>query len=378
VIVKRALTFVVPVLVVAALVSGCASTVPVHPKASKTPTSRATPSPIAASAPGSRVPVGCADLLGQAALQGLVGSTAKTDSDENTAPTNILSIAQRQYGTLYCDWDGVSTGSVSVPGSELQITVSPDAKAEFKSRFADIMADETAGDHPSATEGVAGDQSGYWCGTTLDAQGADGFLPICDAEMLVSDYWVSAQIGTVSGLSRSQLTSGLTTALKDIAATLKTAGPPPAQWVAPATTPPGFCSGAGSTATVRTIVGNPTLVASPIDDLRVNAAAVGLVGRDVRCVWASAGSAGISVELLAGGSWVFPDFAPKARGDSVIQGPYVPTTIPGTSSALLACDNDSCEAYLAIGTTVADIYTGAGLTRSSAELAALSTAIAAS
>ena len=62
-------------------------------------------------------------------------------------------------------------------------------------------------------------------------------------------------------------------------------------------------------------------------------------------------------------------------GDSAIQGPFASTAILGTTSALLACNEDSCEAYLAIGSTAADIYTDAGLAQSKIELAAYAKAI---
>jgi len=372
---RQRLTRTAPVFVLLALLAGCAPAVPTptHTAARATPS----PSPSTASAPGSRVPLGCSGLLDASSWQALAGTGAKVDLDENTAPANLASTAQAQYGALTCDWDGTTTASASNPGSELTVVVAPDAKTGFDSRFAAIMADQTQTTHPAAIQNIAGTQSGYWCGTDLDALGADADLPICDAEMLVSNYWVSVQVGTVTGFTRPQLTAGLTAALIELAAKLKAAGPPPAQWTAPAT-PPGFCTSGASTATVRAIIGDPTLASDPPLAPTLYAQTIGLVGRDVSCAWTSAQSGAVSIELLAGGSWVFPGFTPKAPSDSVIQGPYAATAIPGASSALLACTDDSCEAYLAIGTTAADIYTPGGPAASKTWLAALVKAIAAS
>jgi hypothetical protein len=60
----------------------------------------------------------------------------------------------------------------------------------------------------------------------------------------------------------------------------------------------------------------------------------------------------VSFELLAGGSWAFPGFAPVAAGDDVVQS-YLPVTVAGASSALLGVGEGQAEAYLAVGTTAA-------------------------
>lgn len=324
------------------------------------------------------MPPGCAELLDFANVQALAGQNAKVEQDEHSAPTRILPIAQLQYGAEGCIWDGESTGAGTTPGSSLSVTVAPDAKVEFGTRFAELMTATTSSPHPAATENVAGDESGFWCATDLDALGEDGPSLICDAEMLVGDYWVSIEIGNVSGFTRAQLTAGLATAMSDIATRLVAAGPAPAQWVAPATTPPGFCTDSNNTASVRTILGDQTLAAYPAEGRSVYAATIGLLGRDAYCSWTSPTYGSLDVELLAGGSWVFPGFAPVAPGDSIVQS-YAPVTVAGVSSALMGCAEGGCEAFLAVGTTMVQIdMDDLGRAKDLAVLAAFAKAIAAS
>jgi VCBS repeat-containing protein len=362
---------IVPVVVIVAVLAGCAPAVPTHTHSVAAPTATPSPSVTAASAPGSRVPLGCSDLLDQASWQALAGSAAKVDQDENTPATNLESIAQQQYGALACDWDGTYTSSASNPGSELQVVVAPDASTQFESRFATIMADQTGTSHPAATENVAGKQSGYWCGTDLDALGADSNVPICDAEMLVSNFWVSIQVSTVSALTRPQLTAGLSKAMTVIAAKLSAAGPAPAQWVAPAT-PPDFCTNAASTASVRTIVGDQTLVAAPLATGAVSARTIGLVGRNVSCSWHGGTYGSLVIALLAGGSWALPNLVPRAPADAAYgTSPYLSLSVAGATSPKVSCGGGTCDAFLAVGTTAVEIvYVDPGTSKNPGVLAA--------
>jgi len=354
------------------VLAGCAAPTAAYPHTSA-PTATSTPTRPVASEAGSRVPISCADLVDPATVSAIAGPTAKVDQDERTAPTDIPSIAELQFGAQSCVWDGLGATS----GSYLQVDVAPDSKVAFQGRFAAIMADQTAGTHPTATENVAGDQSGYWCADNLDALGADSNLPICEADMLVGNYWVSLTVNTVAGLTRLQLTSGLASAMTEIARKLMAAGDAAAQWTPPATTPPAFCQDTNSTSQVRSITGDPSLAPQAPSALAVFPSTIGLVGVEARCDWIGT-TGGIDIDLLAGGSWAFPGFTPVAPGDLVIQGPYASASIPGTTAALLACDSDSCNAYLEIGTTVAHINTSVGLAASKTQLAAFAGAIAAS
>ena len=319
-----------------------------------------TPAPTAttaktAEAPGSRVPVGCASLLESDTVAALAGTDAKVSVDENTTPSGIVSIAQLQFGALPCLWVGRSVTGASGPGAELRVDVAPDSTTGFESNFAAIMADQSKISHPAATENVAGDQSGYWCANEVDALGADQNLSVCDGELLVSGYWASVQVDTVSGITRAQLLSGMAKAITDLASNLAKAGPALAQWVAPASTPPAFCTAPTSTATVRTVTGDASLELIPNAQQQVRAATVGLVGPDARCSWASPSSS-VSVDLLAGGSWAFPAIRPEATGDvAYAQQPYLAVTVAGATSAVEACGGRQCDAYLAVKAMAVEI-----------------------
>jgi hypothetical protein len=328
-----------------------------------------TPTPIAASVPGSRVPLGCADLLGASSLTAIAGKAPHVYHDQSTAPTNIADIAREQYGALDCDW--FQQGS-TITGAELQVDVAPDAQSAFMSRFAAIMADQSLIAHPAATENIAGDQSGFWCADVVDALGADSNLPICDGEMLVSGYWVSIEVDTVNGLSRAQLVAAVPTAMKDIDTRIEAAGSAPAQWVAPATTPPGFCTASTSTASVRSIFGDPSLVAATTPSNRTTASTIGLVGPYAACDWNSKSYGYLQVRLLAGGSWAFPSFTPVPTGDSSFTAKdYSALTVAGTTSAKEACLRGGCDAFLAVGSSAVEVaYNDPGVAKRASVLAA--------
>lgn len=361
------------------LLAGCSAAVPSH---SSSPTHSAaapttTPTTAAASAPGSRVPLGCTDLIGATSLSAIAGEAPHLYQDQNTTPTNLADIAQDQYGALECDWLQQHT---TATGADLQVDVAPNAQSVFRSRFAAIMADQSFSTHPVATENIAGDQSGFWCANEVDALGADFSLPICDGELLVSGYWVGVQVDTVNGLTRAQLVAAVPAAMRDIANRLKAAGDAPAQWIAPATTPPGFCAASASTAVVRSVFGDSTLTAAPAPMPGITASAIGLVGPYAACTWNSSSYGYLQISLLAGGSWAFPSFAPVPIGDSVfVAQDYLTLTVAGASSAKVACVSGACDAFLAVGSTAVEVeFKDPGVARRSSVLAAIANAIATS
>jgi hypothetical protein len=379
VIIKRGIFHLVPLIALVGLLAGCAAPVPspTSPPTHSPAAPTATPTPVAAGAPGSRVPLGCAGLLGASTLTAITGKAPHVYHDQNTAPTNIADIAQDQYGALDCNWFQQDN---TITGAELQVDVAPDAQSAFTSRFAAIMADQSLSTHPTATENIAGDQSGFWCANVVDALGADSNLPICDGELLVSGYWVSIEVDTVNGLSRSQLVAAVPTVMKDIATRIEAAGSGPAQWVAPATTPPGFCTASTSTAIVRSIFGDSTLVAATTPSNRTTASTIGLVGPYAACNWRSKSDGYLQIRLLAGGSWAFPSFAPLPTGDSSFTAQdYSALTVAGTTSVKEACLSGTCDAFLAVGSSAVEVtYNDPGVAKRPSVLSAFATALAAS
>ena len=342
------------------LLAGCAapSVAPTHSPSSTSPTP--TPTLRAATAPGSRVPLGCADLVGVSNIQTLSGANAKVERDEHSAPTDMYAIAGLQYGAEHCVWDGGYGVPGSTSGAYLSVGIAPEGKADFESQFASLMALSPDFPHAAATENVAGDQSGFWCADDLETLGADGPSVTCDAEMRVDDYWVSIDVGDVVGLTRPQLTTGLTATLTRIASRLKAAAPVALPWKLPASTPPRFC-----TATAIT-------VRSP--------ALLGLRDRYDSCHWVDDTYGTVDFDLLAGGSWAVATMNPVASGDADYgRVPYVAIQVPGVTSAQASCDGTTCDAYLAVGTSAVEIvYDDPGEAKNPALLAALAKAVAAS
>jgi hypothetical protein len=371
---KRGIFHLLPLIALVGLLAGCTGPVPSH--TSRPPHSAAAPTPtqIAANAPGSRVPLGCADLLGASSLTAIAGNAPHVYHDESTVPGNIADIAQDQYGTLNCNWFQEDS---RITGADLTVNIAPDAQSAFGSSFAAIMADQSPSTHPTATENIAGDQSGFWCANDVDALGADANLAICDGELLVSGYWVSVEVDTVAGLSRAQLVAAVPTAMKDIATRIEAAGSAPAQWVAPANTPPGFCTTSTSTAAVRSIFADPTFVPSTTPSAGGTASTIGLVGPYAACNWTSESYGYLQVRLLAGGSWAFPSFAPAPIGETPITAQdYSALTVAGTTSAKGACVSGECDAFLAIGSSAVEVaYNDPGVAKRAAVLAALAKAL---
>jgi hypothetical protein len=361
------------VVAVVVLLAGCAPAVPTQGHAPASPSSSASQAatPPAAAAPGSRVPLKCDDLFTTAAVGPLVGASVRSLRDDASPAANLLDLANAQLGTLGCEWGG---GEAFESGytADLSVFIAPDSAAEFSSRYRSNLSSSSP---ETVVSDTAGDKSAYQC--QAQAEVPDG--GVCQAEMLVGSYWVSSRVSTLAPASASSSGTSIQSALTQVAAKLRAAGAPKAgEWEPPTSRLPTFCTDPGSTALVRTIVGAPSLVLYPSVERTLDASRISLAGRDAECTWTSPTAGTISVELLVGGSWAFPNFAPVAPVDSIIQGPYLPTRIAGATSALLACADGACEGYLEIGTTVADVYTNAGLADSKTQLAGLAKAIAAS
>jgi hypothetical protein len=125
-------------------------------------------------------------------------------------------------------------------------------------------------------------------------------------------------------------------------------------------------------------VADPGLTVYPSGERSFDAATIALEGRDIDCMWSDPAEGSVYVELLAGGSWVFPGWKPTPAIDSVVDS-YAPVTVPGASSAVMGTGEGSCEAYLAVGTTTVDIsMNDLGTAKNITALAAFAKAIAAS
>jgi hypothetical protein len=351
-----------------------ASTAPVA-----TPTSTPTVAP--ASAPGPRVQVKCGDFYSTDAVKKLISVTQIDATDETAKPGYIEDVANAQLGELSCNWIGPD-GSEVVAAEALGIAVAPDS-ADAYAKYA-----PTALKLPQSSArlytSTAGDESKFWCqagGTNAAGRNSSE----CYAQMLVGTYWATVQLslGNPNTNAPGSVAVGskrMQKILANVADKLTAAPRPVPQWVAPATTPPAFCTAPTSTAKVRRAFGVPSYVKQKQTSPVIDAGRLAIVGTTATCRWMDfKGKAeSLDIVLLAGGSWVNPGFTPKAFADGYVRS-FVPATVTGASSAYLGCALDYCDAYMTVGTSLVQVdFSGRGKSKNVAALASLAAAIAAS
>jgi hypothetical protein len=297
------------------------------------------------------VPLECSDLFAPANVTPLVGAPVTVYRDETTPPAYLDDVANEQLGVLPCEWageDAVEFGHLA----DLGIYIAPDSEAGFTEGYDAFVSDITKG-ASAPTLNSAGDKSAYWC----EPIGLSGESPQCSAQMLIGSYWVTMSYSTVSPLTLAAATSNAQVVLSTVASKLKAAGSPGPRWKSPAASPPAFCTDTESTQQIRTLFGAADLAPFPSGTRTYDAFSIALNGPDASCTWTSKTVGAVDVELLAGGSWVFPGFTPVPSVDGIVRS-YSPVTIPGVSSALMGCEEGACDAYLPVGTTAARISFG--------------------
>jgi hypothetical protein len=318
----------------------------------------------------------CGDLYTQDAAAKLIGSTVSQTTDETTKPGYIEDVANAQLGVLSCDWGGPDGTEVSA-AENLSIVIAPDSPDAYaKYAPADLKPPKSS---DKSFTSAAGDESKFWC------QSFGSNATECSAQMLVGTYWASVTLSLGNPNSTEPATVSVASkrmqkVLTNVADRLAAAPAPVPRWVAPATTPPAFCTEPSSTAKVRSSFAVPGYVLQKQTDPDVDAGSLATVGTTAVCGWSdSKGKAGaLEIVLLAGGSWVNPGFTPKPFADGFVRS-FSPVTIANASSASLGCGSDFCDAYLTIGTSLVRVDFGdMGKTKDTAALGSLAAAIAAS
>ena len=375
----RHLVRFVPLMVLTALLAGCAPAAAgptASPAASAAGSATPTPTPTiaAAAAPGPRVQLKCADLYSVDAVAKLIEATPTIADDETTAPAFLDNVAAAQFGTLLCQWEGPDGTEVSA-AEDLAISIAPDSAAAYTTHSAE---DLKPGKSAKLFTSTAGDQSGILC------RSYGAIESWCDAQMLVGTYWVSVTVSaanasggpdpTISGVADE--TRGV---LSNVAGQLAAAPHPLAEWVAPATTPPAFC-GDASTAKVRSIFGVPSYTLAASSSPYIDAQSVATIGKTASCTWndSKKKAESFTIELLAGGSWVYPGFKTTPYADGEVR-TFSSVQIPGTGGADLGCAESACESTFAVGSTLVNVdFNDLGSAKNKTALASLAAAIAAS
>lgn len=322
-----------------------------------------------------RVGVKCADLFSESDASSLVGEAVKLRLDESSSPVGITDIAARQRGILACTWGGTDQKD-GFYNESLTVTVVPDASAEFAT---DFPKTDTATD-PTATN-TAGSQSAYGCYTGIDPL-------LCVADMLAGSDWVTVQLQNQRGtvLSRAAESQKVQQVLTSVATSLSRATAL-APWVPPPGPALGFCTSPTNLDQVRSAVKSSDFISAPPELGAADARTLAqFEDTFAQCEWGlptfTSGGPGqlayLLVSMLRGGAWALPAMTQSPPTDWQF-GQYAPISIPGTTSAILACNPTDCAAIVAIGSTAVEIEVGnAGTAQVTAALTAMVGSIASS
>lgn len=372
----RQVVLVASAVVAAALLSGCTG---LTPDALPTGTNQATsPSPTAtptlAALPQTRVPLTCAQLETPAGASALVNSSLSIRADELTPLTGFASIAGRQYGSIRCVWGGkLMTDDGYDQG--VTISVAPDAAADYA---ADGSGLEGA---TGVVKNTAGDSSAYECGSAHDLN--------CTGNLLVGSYWATLYMNNAGSTSftPADAKQRMQKLLSTVAAELKSKPAAGAPWMAPGKLP-GFCTNTTNTTVVKSAFASPGLIARKAQRPDPDAWTLAQSGSGyASCDWEQKSASAptphgqvdeVNIALLDGGAWALPQLI-TAPPTVYYVGEFKPVTIPGTTGAIMACNNADCEAIMGIGSTAVDVSFGDdGPAHATSGLAALVAAISAS
>jgi hypothetical protein len=330
--------------VVVLAVSSCAPAV--HPSTAPTSHPHLTPKPhpsaTQAATPSVRVPIKCSALFTDAAVSAIIDSPISVHRDGTTIPVTVTAITERQYGSLSCLWGGEAEDSGFV--EDLAVDISPAAKAGFIQNLSGF-----SNENPPVVVNSVGDQSVYGCDSAGELS--------CAGNMLVGDYWVTANLVNIaeSGISQSTANGRIQQALATVATALANAKAGPA-WVPPGTPLPTFCSVDASTAKVNTALAVTDFAPVGDDEQETDAASyTQQTGTYTQCAWGTGATTEpftyVSVAMLEGGAWVVPLLPGHKNPQAYMLDTYSAMTIPGATTAAGDCSEgaDECEVALSIG-----------------------------
>jgi hypothetical protein len=343
-------------LAAAALLAGCAApkvqqtTAPTTtPPVSATPT----PTPTADALPQARVPLNCANLFTASAVSGLVDGTVTVAGDETSPLTDFQSIASRQLGTLTCVWGGKDRTDGGYDQG-LILYISPDSAANFAANLAGLKKVGSL-----TILNTAGDESAYGCNSST------GYY--CNANMLVGGYWLTATLQDNLGKTKVSVSAAnkrMQKVLDSVARALAAAAPAVAAWMPPTASSSGFCTDADRTALIRSAFTSPHLLPHRVAANSLDALTIAESGDAYGyCDWQQANlqveapkgqTSDVYVEELAGGAWAIPQLVASPPNQFYF-GKYKSITIPGTTGALLGCNNADCNAILGVGPNAIEI-----------------------
>jgi hypothetical protein len=255
---------------------------------------------------------------------------------ESTAPHDAIQVGARQAGGLHCLWGGTErqdNGYVDF----ISLDVLSDAADAFHGNVS-----PTAGDEVN-TFGTASD---------LLCQGDPQFF--CFAQVLIGTTWIELDYNSLGGDGEpvSGSLGRFHTLLTGVVARIQGAGlnrplwTPPAGWDGAA-----LCTDAAVTR-VRAATGHADLEQTDYSMEGPQTAATGALTRIgyQQCGWArDAPSGGLTlfgIQFVQGGAWALAQ--ELAQPPSFYYGTLAPVSIAGATSALALCNEEDCQADLAV------------------------------
>jgi len=329
---------VVAVILLAALTACHPTTTPTsHPTAGGS--HRPTPMPTAAAltAPRSAIPATCAQLLPTATAVAAfpAASAIAMRESEATAPQDAIQVAARQAGGLHCLWGG----------SERE----DNGYVDFVSL--DVIGNAATAYHENVTPNTGDEVNTFGTASDVFCQGDPSFS--CSAQVLVGTTWIELDYDSLGG--EGEPASGslgrFHSLLSGVVSRVQGAGADRALW-----TPPAAWDGAAlctdaALARVRTATGHADLAQSDYSmegPLTAASTAITRVGFD-QCGWARTAADGLSlfgIQFVQGGAWAMTQ--ETAQPPSFYYGTLAPVSIPGATSALALCNEEACQADLAV------------------------------
>jgi hypothetical protein len=326
------LTVAVAVLVLA--LAGCAPT----PASGQSTAPATSPRPTAtlASAPVPALPLTCARLFTVGAVQSHLHATVSAEVDETHTGGYLEDFAMLQAGGTECTWGGQDMTDSSYD-TGVVLTILPDAATEFAARQM-----PTSGDMVTGTIGAS---SAYDC-----ASGA-----WCYGDALAGSYWISFIVGDADSPDNGPTPATVEAILKPIAQAVSTAGGSVKPWAKPSEAFDGaaLCTAVGAQGLVSSALG---AAVTPQDTTAFDDIFGAAAHREglIKCSWAAGPNDGIGIDVLPGGSWVYPRVAAAPPLWNLIGHPTA-IDASGSDGALVGC-GDHCEALFSIQKSLVQLF----------------------
>jgi hypothetical protein len=305
---------------------GCAPSTTSSPSSARA----ASPSPSASltSAPVPALPLSCAQLFTIGAVQSHLHATVSTQVDETHVGTYLEDLAVLQAGGTECTWGGTDMTDSSYD-TGVVLTILPDAATEFAARQLSTSAD--------VVTGTIGTSSAYDC-----ASGA-----WCYGDALAGGYWISFVVGDADSPDNGPTAATVEAILKPIAQAVGSAGGSVKPWAKSNKAFDGaaLCTDAGAQGLVSSALGGAVTLQDATAFDGILGAAAQREGM-TSCIWTAGPNNGIGIDVLPGGSWVYPRVAAAPPLWTLIGHPSA-IDAPGSEGALVGC-GEHCEALFSI------------------------------